>query len=111
MQTPPRIARCSLLKKTTVGAAERKKGRGRMLLKRLVYDYFASTTFAIGAFFLTDSMPLAQASLEAYASLTAMISPLAAFNLNLNFPFASLYHSNTGSGIRSPELNIAQLSL
>jgi hypothetical protein len=59
----------------------------------------ASTTFAIAAFFLTESIPFTQASLEEYASLTAMISPFAAFNRNLNFPFASLYHSKTGSGI------------
>ncbi len=62
--------------------------------------------FAIGAFFLTDSIPFTQASFVVYASLTAIISPLAAFSLNLYFPALSQYHSKTGSAIKSLELTI-----
>jgi hypothetical protein len=38
----------------------------------------------------------------ARASLIAIISPLAAFSLNLYFPALSTYHSKTGSGISIP---------
>ena len=57
------------------------------------------TLLAIGAFFFTDSMPSTQPCFDAYPSLTAIISPLAALSLNLYFPTLSTYHSKTGSGI------------
>ena len=66
----------------------------------MVYS-FASTILAIGAFFFMDSIPFTHASFEVYASLAAIISPLAAFSLNLNFPDLSQYHSKTGSAIKS----------
>jgi hypothetical protein len=52
----------------------------------------------MGAFFFTDSIPFTQASFDEYASLVAIISPLAATRRNLNFPALSLNHSNFGSG-------------
>ena len=54
---------------------------------------FASTIFAIGGFFFTDSMPSTQPCFDAQPSLTAVISPLAAFSLNLYFPTLSTQHS------------------
>ena len=64
---------------------------------RLAEAYFStSTTPAIGALFLTDSMPFLHEAFDEYASLVAMISPLGALSLHLHFPAASVYISNFG---------------